>query len=75
MSENISGVFTSGTAIGGHCNLKDCRVEGSIISDGVEAEGCTIKNSFIEIGAKLSPNLLIENSFVDPDGEITPLFT
>jgi bifunctional N-acetylglucosamine-1-phosphate-uridyltransferase/glucosamine-1-phosphate-acetyltransferase GlmU-like protein len=41
----------------------------------VEAEGCTIKNSFIEIGAKLSPNSVIENSFVDPDGEITPLFT
>jgi mannose-1-phosphate guanylyltransferase len=74
LSENISGVFTSGSAIGGHCTLKNCIVEGSIISDGVEAENCSIKASFIEIGAKLSPNSVIENSFVDPDGEITPLF-
>lgn len=75
LSENISGQFTNGTAIGAHCNLKDCTVDASIISDGVEAENCTIRNSFIEIGAKLPAGSLVENSFVDPDGEISPLFT
>lgn len=74
-SENISGTFTGGSAIGGLCNLKDCNVDGSIISDGVEAENCVIKNSFIEIGAKLPPGSVIENSFVDPDGESTQLFS
>lgn len=75
LSENISGLFTNGSAIGAHCTLQDCQVEGSIISDGVEAEGCIIKNSFIEIGARLAPNSVIENAFVDPDGEISPLFS
>ena len=75
LSENISGTFTGGSAIGGLCVLKDCTVDGSIISDGVEAEGCVIKNSFIEMGAKLLQGSVIENSFVDPDGEITPLFS
>jgi mannose-1-phosphate guanylyltransferase len=75
LSENISGQFTNGTAIGAHCQLVDCHVDSSIISDGVEAQNCTIKNSFIEIGAKLTAGTLIENSFVDPDGEISPLFT
>lgn len=75
LSENISGTFTGGSAIGGLCNLKNVNVEGSIISDGVEAENCTVRNSFVEIGAKLTPNSVIENSFVDPDGEISPLFT
>jgi len=75
LSENISGNFSAGTAIGGHCRLINCNIEGSIISDGVEAENCTIHNSFIEIGAKLEPNSIIENAFVDPDGEITPIFS
>lgn len=75
LSENISGNFSAGTAIGGHCRLINCDVEGSIISDGVEAENCTIRNSFIEIGAKLEPNSIIENAFIDPDGEITPIFS
>jgi mannose-1-phosphate guanylyltransferase len=75
LSEKISGNFSAGTAIGGHCRLINCDVEGSIISDGVEAENCTIRNSFIEIGAKLEPNSIIENAFVDPDGEITPIFS
>ena len=75
LSENTSGTFTGGSAIGGLCVLKDCTVDGSIISDGVEAEGCVIKNSFIEMGAKLLQGSVIENSFVDPDGEITPLFS
>ena len=75
LSENTSGTFTGGSAIGGLCVLKNCTVDGSIISDGVEAEGCVIKNSFIEMGAKLLQGSVIENSFVDPDGEITPLFS
>ena len=75
LSENISGNFSAGTAIGGHCRLINCNVEGSIISDGVDAENCTIRNSFIEIGAKLEPNSIIENAFIDPDGEITPIFS
>jgi mannose-1-phosphate guanylyltransferase len=75
LSENISGQFTNGTAIGAHCELNDCNVDASIISDGVVAEKCTIKNSFIEIGAKLPAGTVIENSFVDPDGEISPLFS
>jgi mannose-1-phosphate guanylyltransferase len=75
LSENISGQFTNGTAIGAHCELNDCNVDASIISDGVVAEKCTIRNSFIEIGAKLPAGTVIENSFVDPDGEISPLFS
>lgn len=75
LSEKISGDFTNGCAIGAHCILENCTVDGSIISDGVEAVNCTIKNSFVEIGAKLPPNSIVENSFVDPDGEISPLFT
>lgn len=75
LSDSISGEFMNGSAIGAHCQLNDCHVDGSIISDGVEAENCAIKNSFIEIGAKLLPGSVIENSFVDPDGEISPLFT
>ena len=74
MSQTISGTFTGGSAIGAHCQLFDCSIDGSIISDGVEAESCTIKNSFIDIGAKLPPNSIIENSFVDPDGEISRIF-
>ena len=75
LSENISGNFSNGTAIGAHCVITDCTVEGSIISDGVEATGCTITNSFIEIGAQLPSNSVITNAFVDPDGEISPLFS
>lgn len=75
LSENISGTFTDGSAIGGLSVLKNCTVEGSIISDGVEAENCVIKNSFIEMGAKLLQGSVIEDSFVDPDGEITKLFS
>ena len=75
LSDSITGEFQNGSAIGAHCQLADCHVDGSIISDGVEAQNCTIKNSFIEIGAKLLPGSVIENSFVDPDGEISPLFT
>lgn len=75
LSENISGTFTGGSAIGGLCNLRNVTVEGSIISDGVEAENCVIKNSFIEMGAHLLPNSVIENAFVDPDGEATQLFS
>ena len=75
LSENISGAFTGGSAIGAHCELSDCKVEGSIISDGVVASGCTITNSFIEIGAQLPPGTVVNNSFVDPDGEISPLFS
>lgn len=75
LSEKISGSFTNGSAVGAHCQLTDCTIDGSIISDGVEAENCTIRNSFVEIGAKLIPGSVIENSFVDPDGEISPLFT
>jgi mannose-1-phosphate guanylyltransferase len=75
LSENISGQFTNGTAIGAHCELNDCNVDASIISDGVVAEKCTIRNSFIEIGAKLPAGTIVENSFVDPDGEISPLFS
>lgn len=75
LSEKISGEFKGGTAIGAHCTLIDCQVDGSIISDGVEARDCVINNSFIEIGAKLPPGSVIENSFVDPDGEISLLFS
>jgi mannose-1-phosphate guanylyltransferase len=75
LSENISGSFINGSAIGGHCTLTNCIVDASIISDGVEAQNCTIRNSFIEVGAHLEPNSVIENSFVDPDGEISPIFT
>ena len=74
LSENISGTFTNGSAIGAFCNLINCNVDQSIISDGVEAQNCTITNSFVEIGAKLAPNLEIKDSYVDPDGEISPLF-
>ena len=75
LSENISGAFTGGSAIGAHCEISDCKVAGSIISDGVVASGCTITNSFIEIGAQLPPGTVVNNSFVDPDGEISPLFS
>ena len=75
LSENISGTFTGGSAIGGFCTLENCQIDSSIISDGVVGLNCTIKNSFIEIGAKLEANGLYENVFVDPDGEITPLFS
>ena len=75
LSESISGDISDGSAIGGFCRLINCTIEGSIISDGVEAENCTIRNSFIEIGAKLQPNSTIENAFVDPDGEISIIFT
>lgn len=75
LSESTSGTYTGGSAIGGLCVLKNCTVDGSIISDGVEAEDCVIKNSFIEMGAKLLQGSVIENAFVDPDGEITPLFS
>ena len=75
LSADISGTFTNGSAIGAHCQIRNCEVDASIISDGVEAENCIIKNSFVEIGAKLPPNSVIENSFVDPDGEISPLFS
>ena len=74
LSESISGDISGGSAIGGFCRLINCTVEGSIISDGVEAENCTIRNSFIEIGAKLPPNSTISNAFVDPDGEISEIF-
>ena len=75
LSENIFGSFTNGSAIGAHCTLTDCNIDGSIISDGVSATGCTITNSFIEIGASIPPNSVITNAFVDPDGEISPLFS
>ena len=75
LSESITGRFVNGSAIGAHCTLTNCQVDGSIISDGVDAENCIIKNSFIEIGAKLPSGSVIENSFVDPDGEISLLFT
>jgi len=75
LSEKISGEFTGGSAIGAHCTLINCQIDGSIISDGVEATNCIIKNSFIEMGAKIPPGSVIENSFVDPDGEISILFT
>ena len=75
LSENVSGVISNGSAIGAHCALVDCTIDGSIISDGVEATGCTITNSFVEIGAQLPANSVISNSFVDPDGEISPLFS
>ena len=74
MSEKVSGTFIGGSAIGAHCQLENCNIDGSIISDGVEAQNCTIRNSFVEVGARLTPNSLIENSFVDPDGEITTIF-
>ena len=61
-----------GSAIGGFCNLNGCTIEASIISDGVEAESCTIRNSFVEMGAKLPAGMVIESSFVDIDGEIYP---
>ena len=75
LSENVSGAISNGSAIGAHCALVDCTIDGSIISDGVEANGCTITNSFVEIGAQLPANSVITNSFVDPDGEISPLFS
>ena len=75
LSESISGEIGGGSAIGGFCRLINCTIEGSIISDGVVAENCTIRNSFIEIGAKIQPNSTIINAFVDPDGEITEFLT
>lgn len=74
MSDQISGEFSGGSAIGGFCKLVDCNIDGSIISDGVEAEGCTIRNSFVDIGAKLPAGMTIEGSFVDIDGEISKIF-
>lgn len=74
LSENISGTFTGGSAIGAFCNLDNCTIDGSIISDGVEAKNCTITNSFVEIGAKIAQDQVITDSYVDPDGEISPLF-
>lgn len=74
MSSNVKGKFTGGSSIGAHCRLIDCQVEASIISDGVEAENCIIRNSFIEIGAKLPSNSVIEGAFVDSDGEISKIF-
>lgn len=75
LSEEISGTFSAGSAIGAHCEISNCIVEGSIISDGVVATDSVIRNSFIEIGAKIAPGSVISNSFVDPDGEVTPLFS
>jgi mannose-1-phosphate guanylyltransferase len=75
MSQISSGDISKikgGSAIGGFCNLINCSIEGSIISDGVEAEDCTISNSFIDVGAKLPKGMAINNSFVDIDGEIYP---
>ena len=74
MSEKLRGTFIGGSAIGAHCQLENCDIDGSIISDGVEAQNCTIRNSFVEVGARLAPNSSIENSFVDPDGEIFKIF-
>ena len=74
MSEKLRGTFIGGSAIGAHCQLENCVIDGSIISDGVEAQNCTIRNSFVEVGARLAPNSSIENSFVDPDGEIFKIF-
>lgn len=74
LSESITGEISGGSAIGGFCRLINCTIEGSIVSDGVEAENCTIRNSFIEIGAKLQPNSTISNAFVDPYGEISEIF-
>lgn len=71
LSQNVSGRITGGSSIGAHCQIINCEIEGSIISDGVEAEDCTIINSFIEIGAKLPTSSRIENAYVDPDGEIS----
>ena len=73
MSPEITGAFTGGSAIGGFCKLNSCSIEGSIISDGVEAENCTIRNSFIDIGAKLPPGTTIDGAFVDIDGEISKI--
>lgn len=72
MSAEISGKIGGASAIGGFCKLIDCEIQGSIISDGVEAEACTISNSFIDVGAKLPRGIAIINSFVDIDGEIYP---
>lgn len=63
---------SGGSAIGGLCTLENCTIEGSIISDGVEARDCTIRNSFVEMGAKIPTGIVIESSFVDIDGEIYP---
>lgn len=72
MSEISSGNIKGGSAIGGFCNLINCNIDASIISDGVEAQDCTINNSFIDVGAKLPKGIAINNSFVDIDGEIYP---
>lgn len=73
MSKGITGTFTGGSAIGGFCKLDSCTIEGSIISDGVEAQDCIIRNSFVEIGAKLLPGTTVEGAFVDIDGEISKI--
>lgn len=74
LSEEISGSFSGGSAIGAHCNLVNCKVEGSIISDGVVAENSVITNSFVELGAHLPPNSVVINGYVNGDGEIEQLF-
>lgn len=74
MSEGLSGEFSGGTSIGALSKLRDCQIEGSIISDGVVAENCIIRNSFVDIGATVTPGSAITNAYVDPDGEITQLF-
>lgn len=69
---SASNRASGGSAIGGLCNLENCTIEGSIISDGVEARDCTIRNSFVEMGAKIPTGIVIESAFVDIDGEIYP---
>ncbi|MFM7861031.1 MAG: NDP-sugar synthase [Candidatus Nanopelagicaceae bacterium] len=63
-------IASGGSAIGALCALEDCSIESSIISDWVEAKECIIRNSFVEMGAKLPTGMVIESSFVDIDGEI-----
>jgi len=69
---SASNIASGGSAIGGLCALDNCTIESSIISDGVEAKDCLIRNSFVEMGAKLPAGMVIESSFVDIDGEIYP---
>ena len=37
LSQSVSGKITGGSSIGAHCNLINCNIDSSIISDGVEA--------------------------------------
>lgn len=74
LSQNVTGEITAGSAIGAHCRISNCTIEASIISDGVEAENCIIRNSFVDIGAKLPPNSILTDAYVDPDGEISQIF-